>query len=178
MIRLRHNPSDPLWCPKCRASAFALFTGADAGNGARPVVKAECVTCGTELTLEVAQPEAPRIHVDVRPAVLDPDRLKTLVAIPGDTPNKALLRAGRHAFLRGDSPEANPHPPGSHEHQIWHDGHAGMQAAVSGFPKGTMCHGASDGECNWAECPQLRDGEPALSGRHCPLDLHEHHEER
>lgn len=175
MIRLRHNPSDPLWCPKCRASAFALFTGTSGDNGARPVVKAECVTCGAELTLEVTQPE---VRYEIKMPRLDPEALKTLVAIPGDTPNKALLRAGRHAFLRGDSPEANPHPPGSHEHQIWLDGHAGMQAAVANFPKGTMCHGASDGECNWAECPQLRDGEPALSGRHCPLDLHEHHEER
>jgi hypothetical protein len=177
MIRLRPNKADPLWCPNCRASAFALFTGARGDNGAHPVVKAECVTCGTELTLEVAQPEPPRIHVDVRPAALDPAALKTLVA-SGDTPNKALLRAGRRAFLRGESPEANPHPPGSHEHQIWNDGHAGMQAAVSGFPKGTMCHAGSDGECNWPECPQNRDGEPMLSGRHCPLDLHEHHEER
>lgn len=28
----------------------------------------------------------------------------------------------------------------------------------------------SDGECWWAECPQLRDGEPAKTGRHCPID--------
>lgn len=27
-----------------------------------------------------------------------------------------------------------------------------------------------DGECFWRECPQLRDNEPARSGRHCPLD--------
>lgn len=33
------------------------------------------------------------------------------------------------------------------------------------------CHGASDGECSWSECPQLRDNEPAASGRHCPLDV-------
>jgi len=28
----------------------------------------------------------------------------------------------------------------------------------------------SDGECIYSRCPQLRDGEPARSGRHCPLD--------
>ena len=28
----------------------------------------------------------------------------------------------------------------------------------------------SDGECNWRDCPQIRDGEPMKSGRHCPLD--------
>lgn len=32
------------------------------------------------------------------------------------------------------------------------------------------CHAARDGDCYWAECPQLRDGEPVATGRHCPLD--------
>ena len=32
------------------------------------------------------------------------------------------------------------------------------------------CHAAKDGECHWRSCPQLRDGEPAATGRHCPLD--------
>lgn len=32
------------------------------------------------------------------------------------------------------------------------------------------CHADRDGECSWAECPQIREGEPAKSGRHCPLD--------
>lgn len=27
-----------------------------------------------------------------------------------------------------------------------------------------------DGECVWEGCPQLRDGEPERTGRHCPLD--------
>lgn len=34
----------------------------------------------------------------------------------------------------------------------------------------TACHAGRDGECNWRECPQTRDGEPKKSGRHCPLD--------
>lgn len=34
----------------------------------------------------------------------------------------------------------------------------------------TACRAAKDGDCVWAECPQTRDGEPAKSGRHCPLD--------
>lgn len=34
------------------------------------------------------------------------------------------------------------------------------------------CHASlGDGECFWQHCPQLRDNEPARSGRHCPLDL-------
>lgn len=32
------------------------------------------------------------------------------------------------------------------------------------------CHAARDGECQWELCPQLRDGEPTKTGRHCPLD--------
>ncbi len=32
------------------------------------------------------------------------------------------------------------------------------------------CHSQRDGDCIWERCPQLRDGEPKKSGRHCPLD--------
>jgi hypothetical protein len=32
------------------------------------------------------------------------------------------------------------------------------------------CHADRDGECVHKDCPQLRDGEPKKSGRHCPLD--------
>lgn len=32
------------------------------------------------------------------------------------------------------------------------------------------CHAAADGDCIWPGCPQLRDGEPERSGRHCPYD--------
>jgi hypothetical protein len=31
------------------------------------------------------------------------------------------------------------------------------------------CQAHKDGECTWALCPQIRDGEPKKSGRHCPL---------
>jgi hypothetical protein len=43
----------------------------------------------------------------------------------------------------------------------------------------TGCHAAGrsgDGECRWRECPQLKDGEPAKSGRHCPLDVRDEEE--
>jgi hypothetical protein len=30
-----------------------------------------------------------------------------------------------------------------------------------------------DGDCTWEGCPQLRDGEPKRSGRHCPRDTRE-----
>lgn len=32
------------------------------------------------------------------------------------------------------------------------------------------CHAGRDGECNWKDCPQERDGEPERSHRHCPFD--------
>lgn len=35
---------------------------------------------------------------------------------------------------------------------------------------GVRCHAARDGECSWSACPQLRDGEPGATGRHCPID--------
>lgn len=31
------------------------------------------------------------------------------------------------------------------------------------------CQSDRDGDCSHAACPQLRDGEPHKSGRHCPL---------
>lgn len=34
------------------------------------------------------------------------------------------------------------------------------------------CGAGRDGECVWRDCPQSRDGEPARSGRHCPLDFY------
>lgn len=35
---------------------------------------------------------------------------------------------------------------------------------------GFRCHAGRDGECSWMMCPQLRDGEPMATRRHCPLD--------
>jgi hypothetical protein len=33
------------------------------------------------------------------------------------------------------------------------------------------CHADSDGDCDWCDCPQIRDGEPHKTDRHCPLDI-------
>ena len=33
----------------------------------------------------------------------------------------------------------------------------------------TRCQSGKDGDCIWAKCPQTRDGEPAATGRSCPL---------
>lgn len=34
----------------------------------------------------------------------------------------------------------------------------------------TRCAAGKDGDCTHWLCPQLRDGEPKATGRHCPLD--------
>ena len=34
----------------------------------------------------------------------------------------------------------------------------------------TRCQADDDDYCIHPDCPQLRDGEPKKSGRHCPLD--------
>ncbi len=36
--------------------------------------------------------------------------------------------------------------------------------------RATGCAAGRDGDCNWNQCPQLHDGEPGATGRHCPLD--------
>lgn len=44
-------------------------------------------------------------------------------------------------------------------------------ARLNGAPAAiTRCAAARDGDCSHALCPQLRDGEPGKTGRHCPLD--------
>ncbi len=40
----------------------------------------------------------------------------------------------------------------------------------------TDCRAGSDGDCDWGQCPQERDGEPRRSGRHCPLDKRDQEE--
>ena len=35
----------------------------------------------------------------------------------------------------------------------------------------TRCQADSDGDCVYEHCPQLRDNEPAKTGRHCPHDV-------
>lgn len=46
-----------------------------------------------------------------------------------------------------------------------------LLAAVDGTPKN--CQADRDGECIHPDCPQIRDGEPEKTGRHCPLDHYE-----
>lgn len=44
------------------------------------------------------------------------------------------------------------------------------------MPNGS-CHANSEGDCDWRRCPQIRDGEPEKTGRHCPRDIHDEDDE-
>jgi hypothetical protein len=50
---------------------------------------------------------------------------------------------------------------------------AGKKAGLPLDQIGEYCHAQRDGDCIWAHCPQVRDGEPGFTGRHCPIDLHD-----
>ena len=45
---------------------------------------------------------------------------------------------------------------------------------LASYPIDAHCHAQRDGDCEWDDCPQLRDGEPMKSGRPCPLDVRDH----
>lgn len=49
----------------------------------------------------------------------------------------------------------------------------GTKVESTPTPEGAKCHSNKDGDCRWPSCPQLRDGEPWYSGRHCPIDVRE-----
>jgi len=55
----------------------------------------------------------------------------------------------------------------NHEEHTWWPN----EYQVATCPGRLPCRAGSDGECRWAECPQLRDREPEETGRHCPLDV-------
>lgn len=49
-----------------------------------------------------------------------------------------------------------------------------MQDELIPPPERPGCYASrGDGECYWKNCPQLRDNEPAATGRHCPRDQRE-----
>jgi hypothetical protein len=37
----------------------------------------------------------------------------------------------------------------------------------------TRCQADEEEPCEWEHCPQVRDGEPKATGRHCPFDVEE-----
>lgn len=55
-------------------------------------------------------------------------------------------------------------------HSTMHSAARELYGYVTRHEDNRRCHSARDGECNWRHCPQLRDKEPAATGRHCPYD--------
>lgn len=51
-----------------------------------------------------------------------------------------------------------------------------LRAVDDGLGAGCRA-GRQDGECSWKKCPQIADGEPVKTGRHCPLDVYRGDEE-
>jgi hypothetical protein len=60
-------------------------------------------------------------------------------------------------------------PSCGEELSVWPASDAGEPTYIE--VRTTACHAGSDGDCSWSGCPQLRDGEPRATGRHCPLDF-------
>jgi len=87
------------------------------------------------------------------------------------------------AHVNGDGkPQFYIHPAGADGSTVDFvvDGNTVTPAAMQKAPpeqNNKCCHAARDGECGWEHCPQLRDGEPAKSGRTCPLPWQEKDEE-
>lgn len=53
----------------------------------------------------------------------------------------------------------------------------GEDTTIIWNPHGTVfCRADDDGDCKYTLCPQLRDNEPAATGRHCPFDNKEERE--
>lgn len=85
--------------------------------------------------------------------------------VPSTDPVREFLREERAADL-GFSEYPDPNSPTVGHYGC--DGKYRMPLRTSTAP--TDCMADRDGDCKDPGCPQLRDGEPAKSGRHCPLD--------
>lgn len=98
--------------------------------------------------------------IDV-PANSDPWAVQEAIheqPLPHRLPRLHLVHSGDGADLRRDGDEVA-------------DVTYGPEGQRIDKRPGQFCHADDDGDCTWTECPQLRDGEPAKSRRHCPLDL-------
>lgn len=77
---------------------------------------------------------------------------------------------GRRAWMDG-KPQLSPEDDdGTAECAQWMLGWDEMQKVADEFVSGATCQGSRDGDCDWENCPNNRDGEAHATGRHCPLD--------
>lgn len=71
-----------------------------------------------------------------------------------------------HCGTMGLCPDCNGKSAGCGRLYVWATIEGQIQFTGQ---QGKGCHAGKDGDCIWPECPQLRDNEPAASGRSCPL---------
>ena len=80
---------------------------------------------------------------------------------------RRATRAEPGATLGRKSPPALGEDPGRSSPLV---AGGGLAAPVAVFPhRYGECRAGTDGDCSFAGCPQLRDGEPEKTGRSCPL---------
>lgn len=80
---------------------------------------------------------------------------------------KSLEWEGRQEYGDNQSIPSCPCCYGIQE--SWHRDGCELYAAIDTDREPDRCHAQRDGDCIWTDCPQNRDGEPAKSGRGCPL---------
>src|SRR4026207_1265651 len=82
---------------------------------------------------------------------------------------EAWLRGLRSLRAEGSADHARLHRAAGPQASgaVFLRGDGGVSFSERGMGKGRS-HG--DGECFWKDCPQLREGEPEKTGRHCPYD--------
>ena len=150
-------------------------------------------TLRPEVTKDVTPVALPRVaHVDApaRPArhwhapvvhavVVDDDGGFALIHPDGEDTTGcivrwAVTRVGEHPSRPGRY-EVHVHPTANLgglavTYYVRRYNHRRDPYATVDVPPLTGCAAGHDGECASPLCPQLRDGEPRRSGRHCPLD--------
>ena len=141
--------------------ACAYMVPAITGDGPRSEANAEFIAHAREdvpwllglVDTLTAEKEAAEAERDALAAKLA--RVEALVNAPGFT------EAGAPVVAQDDLRAAlsdEAHPAGSRKVPDIRDGLT------------SSCKADRDGDCGWVLCPQVRDGEPQSTGRHCPLD--------
>lgn len=133
------------------------------------VTASHCPFCGSRFDADVSQTQAPAPAVPSGWKLVPVEPTREIIeaichaknhtrlgihAVMTDVELSSIYRA---ALTAAPTPHATPAQPAA----------PGDVAQVIPL---NQCAADGDGDCEHAQCPQLRDGEPHASGRHCPLD--------
>lgn len=115
------------------------------------------VVVGLELVLEKG-PD-PEIEPGVHPNWLSEEVAQVGSDILLGIPDGGLVAGGVYALVMYDVSTD------------WETGHVDdyKMRLVKVEATDARCRSGRDGDCTWEGCPQNRDGEPAATGRSCPL---------